>query len=62
MFRYLVISFKWDPKGVPSSGWAYLILASVILKSRKDEELENEKRVVVYGFNLVVVSYSQHVL
>ena len=62
MFRYLVTSFKWNPNGVPSSGWVYLIFASFILKSRIDEELENERRVVIYGFNLVVVSYSQRVL
>ena len=44
MFRYLVTSFKWRPKGVSSSGCVNLFLASAILKSRKDERSE-EKRV-----------------
>ena len=44
MFRYLVTSFKWRPKGVSSSGFVNLFLASAILKSRKDERSE-EKRV-----------------
>ena len=44
MFRYLVTSFKWRPKGVSSSNCMNLFLASAILKSRKDERLE-EKRV-----------------
>ena len=43
MFRYLVTSFKWRPKGVSSSGCVNLFLASAILKSRKDEKSE-EKR------------------
>ena len=34
MFRYLVTSFKWRPKGVSSSGCVNLILASAILKSK----------------------------
>ena len=42
--------------------WLCKLVASAILKSRIDEELENERRVVIYGFNLVVVSYSQRVL
>ena len=44
MFRYLVTSFKWRPKGVSSSGRVNLFLASAILKSRKDEKSE-ERRV-----------------
>ena len=43
LFRYLVTSFKWRPKGVSSSGCVNLFLASSILKSRKDEKSE-EKR------------------
>ena len=44
MFMYLVTSLLWRPKGVSSSGWVNLFLASAILKSKKDEKSE-EKRV-----------------
>ena len=47
MFRYLVTSFKWHPKGVSSSGCVNLFLATVILKSRKGKGVRNEKRVVI---------------
>ena len=62
IFKYLVTSFKCHPKGVSSSGCANLFLASAILKSRKRRGVRSEKRIVIYGFSLVVVSYTQHVL
>ena len=48
MFRYLVTSFRWRPKGVSSSGCVNLFLASAILKEWKRRiGVRNEKRVVI---------------
>ena len=46
MFKYLVTSFKWRPKGVSASGCANLFFISIILKSRKWRGVRNEKRSV----------------
>ena len=43
MFRYLVTFFKWRPKGVSSSGWVNLFIASAILKSKEDERSEKKR-------------------
>ena len=45
IFKYLVTSFKWRPKGVSSSGCANLVFISFILKGGKRRGVRNEKRV-----------------
>ena len=62
MFRYLLTSFKYRPKGVSSFGCANLFIESAILKSRKDERSEEKRVNSDLWLILVVVSYIQRVL